>query len=156
MLKNNDDKCFLYCYIREFLNPITKNRSRITQTVRDKELADKIIKETNLNFENVSISEIDKIEKKLKVNINVFSCNKKYKNKNPVRKSRENYDKILDLLLIEDINHLYNKVILSVCLFVCMCALGSAKLLNGFEKFFLRLVDLNVDIVRKILDFYMS
>ena len=64
VLKNNDDKCFLYCYIREILNPITKNRSRIT--VRDKELADKIIKETNLNFENVSISEVDKIEKKIK------------------------------------------------------------------------------------------
>ena len=75
VLENNDDKCFLYCYMREFLNPITKNRSRIT--VRDKELAVKIIEETNLNFENVSISEIDKIEKKLKVNINVFSCNKK-------------------------------------------------------------------------------
>ena len=45
---------------------------------------------------------------------------------------------------------------LFVRLFVCMCALGSAKLPNGFEKFFLRLVDLNVDIVRKILDFYMS
>ena len=103
VLKNNDDKCFLYCYIREFLNPITRNKFRITK--KDKELADKIIKETNLNFENVSISEIDKIEKKLKVNINVFLCNKKYKNKNPVRKSRENYDKILDLLLIEDINH---------------------------------------------------
>ena len=43
--------------------------------------------------------------------------------------------------------YLYYKVVLSVC----MCALGSAKLPNGFEKFFLRLVDLNVDIVRKIL-----
>ena len=103
ILKNNDNKCFLYCYIREILNPITKNRFRITK--RDKELSDKIINETNLNFENVSVSEIDKIEKKLKVNANVFSCNKNYKNKNPVRKSRENYDKILDLLLIEDINH---------------------------------------------------
>ena len=103
ILRNNDDKCFLYCYIRKFLNPITKNRFRITK--RDKELAEKIINETNLNFDNVSISEIDKIEKKLKVNVNVFSCNKKYKNKNPVRKCRENYDKILDLLLIEDINH---------------------------------------------------
>ena len=61
ILRNNDDKCFLYCYIREILNPITKNRFRITK--RDKELADKIINETNLNFENVSISEIDKIEK---------------------------------------------------------------------------------------------
>ena len=103
VLKNNDNKCFLYCYIREFLNPITKNRFRITR--EDKELANNIINETNLDFENVSISEIDKIEKKLKVNVNVFSCNKNYKNKNPVRKSRENYDKILDLLLIEGINH---------------------------------------------------
>ena len=103
ILRNNDNKCFLYCYIREILNPITKNKFRITR--KDKELANNIINETNLNFENVSISEIDKIEKKLKVNVNVFSCNKNYKNKNPVRKSRENYDKILDLLLIEGINH---------------------------------------------------
>ena len=95
VLKNNDNKCFLYCYIREFLNPITRNKFKITK--RDKELADKIINDTNLTFENVSISEMNKIEKKLKVNINVFSCNKNHKNKNPVRKSRENYDKILDL-----------------------------------------------------------
>ena len=39
------------------------------------------------------------------MNINVFSCNKNYKNKNPVRKSEDNYDKILNLLLMEDINH---------------------------------------------------
>ena len=42
--------------------------------------------------------------KKLEININVFSCNKNCKNKNPVRKSKENYGKILDLLLTEDIN----------------------------------------------------
>ena len=103
ILKNNDNKCFLYCYIREFLNSITKNRFRITK--KDKELADKIINETNLDFENVSINEIDKIEKKLQVNVNVFSCDKKYKNKNPVRKSRTDYDRTLDLLLIDGINH---------------------------------------------------
>ena len=103
VLKNNDNKCFLYCYIREFLNPITEKRFRITR--KDKELANNIINETNLDFENVTISEIDKIEKKLQVNVNVFSCNKKYKNKNPVRKSKTNYDKTLDLLLIEGINH---------------------------------------------------
>ena len=77
--RNNDNRCFLYCYVREFLNPITKNRFRITK--RDKELGDKIINETNLTFENVSINEMNKIEKKLEVNINVFSCNKNYKNK---------------------------------------------------------------------------
>ena len=94
---------FLYCYIRKFLNPITKNISRITK--KDKELADKIIKETNLTFENISINQMNKIEKKLEININVFSCNKNCKNKNPGRKSKENNDKILDLLLIENINH---------------------------------------------------
>ena len=103
VLKNNDNKCFLYCYIREFLNPITEKRFRITK--KDKELANKIINETNLDFENVSINEIDKIEKKLQVNVNVFSCDKKYKNKNPVRKSRTDYDRTLDLLLIDGINH---------------------------------------------------
>ena len=64
-----------------------------------------MINETNLTFENVSINEMNKIEKKLEINVNVFSCNKSYKNKNSVRKSKENYDKILNLLLIEDINH---------------------------------------------------
>ena len=64
ILKNNDDKCFLYCYIRKFLNPITNNSHRITK--RDKELADKIINETNITFENVSITEMNKIEKKIR------------------------------------------------------------------------------------------
>ena len=103
ILKNNDDICFLYCYIRKFLNPITKNSFRITK--RDKEIANEVINETNLSFDNVSINKINKIEKKLEININVFLCNKNYKNKNPVKKSKENYDKISDLLLIEDINH---------------------------------------------------
>ena len=48
---------------------------------------------------------MNKILKKLVININEFSCNKNNKDKNPVRKSKENYNKILDLLLIEDINH---------------------------------------------------
>ena len=61
ILKNNNDKCFLYCYIRKFLNPITKNSFRITKN--DKELADKIINKTNITFENVSINEMNKIEK---------------------------------------------------------------------------------------------
>ena len=103
ILKNNDNKCFLYCYVRELLKSNYKNRFRITR--KDKELANKIINETNLDFENVTISEIDKIEKKLQVNVNVFSCNKSYKNKNIVRKSRTDYDRTLDLLLIEGINH---------------------------------------------------
>ena len=64
ILKNNDDKCFLYFYIRKFLNTITKNSSRITK--KDKELVDKIIKETNLIFKNISINDINKTEKKIR------------------------------------------------------------------------------------------
>ena len=64
VLKNNDNRCFLYCYIRKFLNTITKNISRITK--KDKELADKIIKEANLTFENISINDMNKIEKNYK------------------------------------------------------------------------------------------
>ena len=59
ILKNNDNKCFLYCYVRKFLNPIAKNSFRITK--KDKKLADKIINKTNLSFENVSINELDRI-----------------------------------------------------------------------------------------------
>ena len=31
VLRSYDDKCFLYCYIRKFSNPMTKNSSRITK-----------------------------------------------------------------------------------------------------------------------------
>ena len=89
ILKNNDNKCFLYCYIREFLNPITKNKFRITK--KDKKLANNIINETNLDFENVSINEIDKIEKKLQVNVNVFSCDKNIK----IKIQLENLEQIM-------------------------------------------------------------
>ena len=65
ILKNNNDKYFLYCYIRKFLDPITKNSFRITK--KDKEIANRIINETNLTFENVSINEMNKIEKNQKL-----------------------------------------------------------------------------------------
>ena len=61
ILKNNENKCFLYCYIRKFLNPITRNSFRITR--KGQEIACKIINETNLTFENVSINEMNKTEK---------------------------------------------------------------------------------------------
>ena len=41
IMKNNDNKCFLYCYIRKFKNVITNNTSRITK--KDLLIAEKII-----------------------------------------------------------------------------------------------------------------
>ena len=58
-MKNDDNKCFLYCYIRKFKNVITNNTSRITK--KDLLTAEEIIDESHIDFENVSLDELDKI-----------------------------------------------------------------------------------------------
>ena len=85
IMKNNDIKCFLYCYIRKFKNVITNNTSRITK--KDLLIAEEIIDECNMDFENVSLDELDKIENLLKVNIYIFGCNKKFNSKKIIRKA---------------------------------------------------------------------
>ena len=60
-MKNfNDNKCLLYCYIRKHLNPITTNLSRISK--KDIQISKELIDEFNIDFENISIGEIDGIE----------------------------------------------------------------------------------------------
>ena len=104
IMKNlNDNKCLLWCYIRKHLNPIEKNISRINK--KDIEISKELIDEHNIDFENVSIGEIDEIENLLECNIHVFGCNKKLTSKKIIRKSLKTYDKDLDLLLIDEINH---------------------------------------------------
>ena len=83
IIKNDDKKCFLYCYIRKFKNVITYNTSRITN--KDLLIAEDIIDECNMDFENVSFDEMDKIENLLKVNIHIFGCNKKFNSKKIIR-----------------------------------------------------------------------
>ena len=103
IMKNDDDKCFLYCYIRKFKNVITSKAFRITK--RDSLIANEIIDECNMDFDNVSLDELDKIENLLKVNIHIFGCDKKFNSKKIIRKSKSDFDKDLDLLLINDIKH---------------------------------------------------
>ena len=104
IIKNfNDNKCLLWCYIRKHLNPIIKNISRINK--KDIQISKELIDEHNIDFENISISEIDNIEDLLECNIHIFGCNKKFNNKKIIRKSLKNYEKDLDLLLINEINH---------------------------------------------------
>ena len=104
IIKNlNDKKCLLYCFIKAHLNKIEKNISRVNK--RDIEISKELIDEYNIDFENVSLDEIDKIEDLLQCNIYIFGCNKQLNSKKIIRKSLKNYDKILDLLLIDDINH---------------------------------------------------
>ena len=58
-----------------------------------------------MDFENVSLDEMDKIEKLLEVNIHIFGCNKKFNSKKIIRKLKSDFDKDLDLLLIDEIKH---------------------------------------------------
>ena len=58
-----------------------------------------------MDFENVSFDELDKIENLLKVNIHIFGCNEKFNRKRIIRISKSDFDKGLDLLLIDDIKH---------------------------------------------------
>ena len=102
-MKNNDNKCFLYCYIRKFKNVITNNLSRISK--KDLLIAEEIVDECDIDFENVSLDELDEIEKKLDIDIHIFGCNKKFNSKKIIRKSKSSFDKDLDLLLIDDIKH---------------------------------------------------
>ena len=103
ILKNDDNKCILYCYIRKFKNVVTNNASRITK--KNLLIIEEIIDECSIGFENVSLYELDKIENLLKVNIHIFGCNKKFNSKKIIRKSKSDFDKDLDLLLIDDIKH---------------------------------------------------
>ena len=76
IIKNlNDNKCFLWTYIRKHLNPIEKNVSRINK--KDIEISKELIDEYDIDFENVSLDEIDNIEDLLEFNIFIFGCNKK-------------------------------------------------------------------------------
>ena len=104
MMKSlNGNKCLLYCYIRKHLNPITVNPSRISK--KDIEISKELIDEFDVDFENVSIGEINEIEEFLVCNIHIFDCDKHFISKKIIRKSLKNYDKDLDLLLIDNINH---------------------------------------------------
>ena len=104
VIKNKDQKCLLYCYIRKYLNPVDKHSERIS--LKDKEFVKKLEDELEYNFDNVKIKDLPQIENLLETNIYVYTCNKNLKNKIPIYKSDKNYEKYLDLLLFE--NHYMN------------------------------------------------
>ena len=100
VIKNKDQKCFIYNYIRKFLNNVNKHQDRVS--LKDKEIANKLEEELNFNFDNVKIKDLSKIENLLETNIYVYTCDKNLKNRLPVYKSDKNYEKFLDLLLYEE------------------------------------------------------
>ena len=109
VIKNKDEKYFIYCYIRKFLNLVDNHSD--TVSLKDKEIANKLEQELNFNFDNVKVKDLNKIEDLLETNIYVYTCNKNLKNRLPVYKSDKNYEKYLDLLLYE--NHYMNIINIS-------------------------------------------
>ena len=99
-IKDKDEKCFIYSYIRKFLNPVDNHSDRVS--VKDKEIANKLEQELNYSFDNVKIEILNKIEDLLETNIYVYTCDKNLKNRLPVYKSDKNYKKYLDLILYEE------------------------------------------------------
>ena len=89
VIKNKDQKCFIYCYIRKFLNPVNNHSDRVS--VKDKEIAIRLEEELKYDFNNVKIKNINKIEDLLETNIYVYTCDKNFKNRLPVHKSDKNY-----------------------------------------------------------------
>ena len=95
-MRNDDNMCFMWCHVRH-LRPKARRATTITQNDRDFE--------QNLDYKDiefpVKISDIEKIEKKNKINISVLG----YKGKKkfyPIRISKEKYEDHMELLLLGD------------------------------------------------------
>ena len=86
-----------------FLNDIKRNPSRINK--EDIKISKEIINEHDYEFEDVSLEEINEVENFLGCNIHIFGCNKQMKSKKIIRKSKSCFERDLDLLLIDEINH---------------------------------------------------
>ena len=100
IIKNTDEKCFLYCYIRKYLNPIKKHSERVSKL--DIKIAKELENLYEYNFDNVRINDLNKIEDLFEKNIYVYTCDMNMKNKIPIYKSDKIYKKYLDLLLYEN------------------------------------------------------
>ena len=74
-----DNKCLLFSYMLKHLNQITVNLSRVSK--KDIQISKELIDEFNIDFENISIGEIDEMENFLECNIHVFGCNEYYNGK---------------------------------------------------------------------------
>jgi hypothetical protein len=95
-MKNDDNMCFVWCHVRH-LRPKARRATTITQKDREFELS--------LDYEGikfpVKISDIDKIERKNKINISVFG----YKGRTvffPIMISKSEHEDHMELLLLGD------------------------------------------------------
>ena len=94
-LKNEDNKCFLWCHVRH-LNPQKKDPQRIK--LSDRESA-KDLDYKGITFP-VTIKQIPQIERQNKINFNVFGYDEK-DGIFPIRNPTEKFDDYMDLLYLE-------------------------------------------------------
>ena len=78
VIKNKDEKCFIYCYIRKYLDNVDNHKDRIS--VKDKKIAKELEEELSFNFDDVEIKDLSKIEDLLETYIYVSTCNRNLKN----------------------------------------------------------------------------
>ena len=57
VIKNKDEKCFIYCYIRKYLNHVNKHAERVS--LKDEEHVKKTEDELEYNFDNVKIKDLN-------------------------------------------------------------------------------------------------
>ena len=92
-IKNNDQKCFLWCHVRH-INPLKEHPGRITRV--DKKIAN------NLNYNGIAFPVQEKYLKKVEVQnnicINVFGYENKFVF--PVYISNQTFKSSIDLLLL--------------------------------------------------------
>ena len=97
-IKNNDQKCFLWCHVRH-INPVEEHPGRIKKT--DRRLA------SNLNYEGIEFpvqeKDFNKIEVQNNICINVFG----YENELvfPIYVSDKEFKNSIDLLLLINDDH---------------------------------------------------
>ena len=93
-IKNEDNECFRWCHIRH-LNPLEKNPQRIKK--EDKDMADRL--DYNGTEFPISKKDYNKVEKKNGIRVNIFG----YENKQPypIHISKEDFERELNLLLLE-------------------------------------------------------
>ena len=96
-LKNEDNRCFLWCHNR-YLNPLKVHPERITKADRE---SVKQLDYTGVTFP-VTIKDIDKIEKQNQINVNVFGYDRETQETYPIRISKAKFPDHLELLWIEE------------------------------------------------------
>ena len=108
--KNTDNKCFLWCHNRH-LNPLKKDPQRITKADRE---SVKRLDYTGVTFP-VTFSDMNRIEKKNKINVSVFGYKPEDKKKGiggfpyPIRLSKANFPDHMELLWIGTDDKKYEK-----------------------------------------------